>query len=88
MPATPAAGYQRQGGEIKGWHPPTKRPISEVYLTGLGVDPSQVRAIVASHWHDDHVAGISQLRACAGRGSTAHHRGAWLVAEWEHRRPR
>jgi hypothetical protein len=35
-------------------------------LRGIGVDLQNVCAIVASHWHDDHVAGISSLaRDCA-----------------------
>jgi hypothetical protein len=38
-------------------------PASTIYLKHIGVDPSQVRAIVASHWHDDHVRGIAQLAA-------------------------
>ncbi|WP_295446469.1 MBL fold metallo-hydrolase [uncultured Thiodictyon sp.] len=38
-------------------------PASAAYLEALGVSPHHVRAIVASHWHDDHVRGISQLAA-------------------------
>jgi beta-lactamase superfamily II metal-dependent hydrolase len=41
--------------------PETKSPASESYLEYIRVMPSQVRVIVASHWHDDHVRGISQL---------------------------
>lgn len=41
----------------------SKAPASEIYLDNIGVGPSQVRTIVASHWHDDHVRGISQLSA-------------------------
>jgi hypothetical protein len=41
--------------------PDAKAPASEVYLEKIGVGPDQVRTIVASHWHDDHVRGISQL---------------------------
>ena len=41
--------------------PNAKAPASGVYLDGLGVGPDQVRTIVASHWHDDHVRGISKL---------------------------
>lgn len=41
--------------------PGSKAPASEIYLDKIGVDPSQVRTIVASHWHDDHVRGISRL---------------------------
>ena len=32
-----------------------------VYLDQIGVKPDQVSAIVASHWHDDHVKGIADL---------------------------
>jgi len=41
--------------------PSSKAPASGTYLEQIGVDAGQVRAIVASHWHDDHVRGISQL---------------------------
>jgi hypothetical protein len=35
------------------------------YLKIIGVDPSNVVLIVASHWHDDHVKGLSTLvEAC------------------------
>lgn len=40
---------------------PNGQPVSAVYLQSLGVQPSQVVALVASHWHDDHVAGLAQL---------------------------
>ncbi len=43
--------------------PNSKIPASETYLEQIGVDAEQVRAIVASHWHDDHVRGISRLAA-------------------------
>jgi len=43
--------------------PDSKAPASGDYLERIGADASQVRAIVASHWHDDHVRGISQLAA-------------------------
>lgn len=38
------------------------------YLSGLGVELERdVKHIVASHWHDDHVRGLSQLvAACPG----------------------
>jgi len=36
-------------------------PASAEYLTALGVETDRVRAIVATHWHDDHVRAISQL---------------------------
>lgn len=36
-------------------------PETACYLNCLGVPLSQVRAIVATHWHDDHVRAISSL---------------------------
>jgi len=43
--------------------PEADAPASAAYLAAIGVRPDQVRVIVASHWHDDHVRGISQLTA-------------------------
>jgi hypothetical protein len=44
----------------------TGRPAAIEYLGELGVDYTrQVRLVVASHWHDDHVRGLSQtLKGC------------------------
>jgi len=40
--------------------PDSKRPAALDYLESLGVDVEKsVRIVVASHWHDDHVDGIS-----------------------------
>jgi glyoxylase-like metal-dependent hydrolase (beta-lactamase superfamily II) len=41
-------------------------PAALSYLRGLGVEPAQaVKLIVATHWHDDHVRGLSRvLDAC------------------------
>lgn len=41
--------------------PSNNLPATSNYLDQLGVAPNKVKAIVASHWHDDHVAGISHL---------------------------
>lgn len=41
--------------------PDSKRPASLTYLDRLNVNPAHVKAIIASHWHDDHVRGISQI---------------------------
>lgn len=41
--------------------PDSGLPASSSYLDKIGVGQDQVRTIVASHWHDDHVKGISQL---------------------------
>jgi hypothetical protein len=43
--------------------PGTSSPASEVYLSSIGVGTDCVKAIVASHWHDDHVRGMSKLVA-------------------------
>jgi beta-lactamase superfamily II metal-dependent hydrolase len=42
------------------------QPVALDYLNGLGVSPSAVDLIVATHWHDDHVRGIATLvRECS-----------------------
>lgn len=41
--------------------PIMKKPASLAYLEAIGVSASSVKAIIATHWHDDHVRGISIL---------------------------
>jgi len=37
-------------------------PVSLAYLKKLGIDAAkQVLIVVASHWHDDHVHGLSAV---------------------------
>ena len=43
--------------------PDSRNPAAETYLSAIGVPSSSVKALVASHWHDDHVRGFSQLAA-------------------------
>ncbi len=47
-------------------NPKSNHPASLDYLQQLGVDvKNSVKLIVASHWHDDHVRGISSIyREC------------------------
>jgi Metallo-beta-lactamase superfamily len=42
------------------------RPAALIYLESRGVDPATaVKFILCTHWHDDHVGGMSDLlRAC------------------------
>ncbi len=46
--------------------PSSRRPAALQYLRGLDVDVANaVKLVVASHWHDDHIRGISTiLREC------------------------
>ena len=39
------------------------------YLRSLGVRPDAVTTIIATHWHDDHVKGLSQVCAWASNAS-------------------
>ena len=43
-----------------------RQPVALSYLAALGLDPaSVVSLIIATHWHDDHIRGISDLvEAC------------------------
>ena len=37
-------------------------PVALSYLQNMGLDPTEVvRLIVATHWHDDHIRGMSRL---------------------------
>lgn len=47
-------------------NPETKRPLSIEYLEKIGVDyASKVKHIICTHWHDDHILGISKaLELC------------------------
>jgi beta-lactamase superfamily II metal-dependent hydrolase len=46
--------------------PKTKRPAALLFLEEQGLDPAEVvKGIVVSHWHDDHVRGMSEVvRSC------------------------
>lgn len=46
--------------------PVTRSIVPLDYLTRIGVDPSvSVRLVIATHWHDDHVRGLSDIvEAC------------------------
>src|SRR5437763_4371924 len=40
----------------------SKCPVALEYLGKLGVDVrSQVKRVIATHWHDDHIDGISDV---------------------------
>lgn len=38
----------------------TGTPAALQYLVGIGVDPSDVKLVVATHWHDDHIRGMAR----------------------------
>jgi len=42
-------------------NPDTKQPASLEYLEHLNISPDAVCSIIASHWHDDHVKGMTKL---------------------------
>ena len=40
----------------------TRKPIPVEYLESINVDPeTAVKRIVASHWHGDHIRGMSDI---------------------------
>lgn len=42
--------------------PRGEEPLNLAYLKAIGIDPAKdVKLIVATHWHDDHVAGLGEL---------------------------
>ncbi|MDX1760621.1 MAG: MBL fold metallo-hydrolase [Christiangramia sp.] len=42
-------------------NPSTKEPLTTEYLSRLGVDLSQVKFVLCTHWHDDHIRGLSKV---------------------------
>jgi Metallo-beta-lactamase superfamily len=44
----------------------SREPVALTYLTELGVDVErQVRAVVVTHWHDDHMRGAARVLEAA-----------------------
>jgi metallo-beta-lactamase superfamily protein len=41
------------------------------YLAQIGVEPSALKLIVISHWHNDHISGLSELLSAAGNATVA-----------------
>jgi beta-lactamase superfamily II metal-dependent hydrolase len=45
-------------------HSASRSPVALEYFRELGVNPrTDVKAIIATHWHDDHMAGLAELFA-------------------------
>ena len=40
-------------------------PVALEYLHALGVSPSAISHIVATHWHDDHIRGLAEVLSAA-----------------------
>ena len=44
--------------------PGSKTPVAIRYLESLGIEPRKaVRRVLATHWHDDHIQGLSDVLA-------------------------
>lgn len=44
-----------------------KRPAGLAYLETLGVCSEQIKIVVATHWHDDHIGGLAKVvQECPG----------------------
>jgi len=47
----------------------TRSPVASDYFGKLGVIPAtDVQAVIATHWHDDHMGGLAELFAACHRG--------------------
>ena len=40
-------------------------PLALAYLKDIGVSPQNISLIICSHWHDDHIKGISKILKAA-----------------------
>lgn len=45
--------------------PATSEPVALAYLASIGVEPSAVKFVVATHWDQDHIAGLPRLARAA-----------------------
>jgi beta-lactamase superfamily II metal-dependent hydrolase len=43
----------------------SRQPAALLYLESIGVDPSKIKFVACSHWHDDHIRGLSEILAAA-----------------------
>lgn len=43
----------------------TRRPIALAYFDRIGVDPTAIKRVVATHWHSDHMRGLSEVLSAA-----------------------
>ncbi len=42
--------------------PVSKNPVPLIYLKQINIDPAIcVRQVIATHWHDDHIRGLSKI---------------------------
>lgn len=55
---------------------------SFAYLDNLGVSPTQIKAVVATHWHDDHVRGLAQIYEAA-KQAEFFFSAAMMTDEWK-----
>lgn len=45
--------------------PATGKPAALAWLEAMQVPPTAIRLVVITHWHDDHIRGVSKLYAAA-----------------------
>ena len=38
-----------------------KSPVALLYLQSIGVELSNIKLILATHWHDDHIKGLAEM---------------------------
>ena len=48
-------------------NPDTKEPIALDYLKSMGIGFSNIKKIVITHWHDDHIRGVFRVVEAAGK---------------------
>lgn len=37
------------------------KPLTLDYLNAIGVSPEQIKLVICTHWHDDHIKGLSKI---------------------------
>lgn len=62
-----------------GWRHFHNRPMLN-YLRRLGHNPADVRLLVSTHWHPDHIGGMAGLQRATGAPAAAHRLEADTIA--------
>ena len=75
----PATGDSHAAIIDAGWRYRHNRPVLN-YLRQLGCGPSEVRQLIATHWHPDHIGGMAGLQRATGAAAAAHRIEAAAIA--------
>ena len=51
-------------------NPETNQPIALDYIKAIGLQPSAIKQVIVTHWHQDHIEGLVNMLEEIGNGVT------------------